>query len=210
MAEVDCAEIYRELAIADPAEIMQIFMRGGGRSVVQRRANGFPGVKLLTIESDYKVFKGLDDMTVAAAAQMPDFTAGEYPHEMREVVGCKRPHCRKKLKMDFKRARYAAPVKEQPALPVPTPAPRRRGGLSQKMQLLVLINTMVGGSVDAEFTSVQMRQVPEIDAIQQVSQRRALRALVKDKCVWHDNTSLHSGIYKLTSFGIEKIMALRK
>jgi hypothetical protein len=88
------------------------------------------------------------------------------------------------------------------------PSRRRRGPLSQKLQLLVLIHEMVGGRIDVEFTSAQMRDVPAIDSIQNASQRRALRALVNDGCVWHNSTSLHSGIYKLTAAGVAQIMVL--
>jgi hypothetical protein len=217
------------------AEIMQIFMRGGGRSVMQRRANGYPGVKLLTIESDYRVFKGLDDLTVAAAARMPDFTAGEYPHEMREVVGCKRPHCRKKLKMDFKRARYAtpnlepppvfaiAPVAEPPGTTVAEPLALQQAPIQNvstramviarnkgdRKALLSGIYELAQGRLDVVVTSQQMKAVPALLDIISRSKSNALAGLVTNGHVLSvkdpANPRRRTGEYTLTEAGRQKV-----
>jgi hypothetical protein len=205
------------------AEIMQIFMRGGGRSVTQRRANGYPGVSLLTIESDFKVFKGLDDLTVAAAAQMPNFTAGEYPHELREVVGCKRPHCRKKLKMDFKRARFAAPVQEpEPVLPVAGPSRREvdptyvppdaiaavEGSVAAKyVSLRTQWERLLCGIYDKvrstdPFTTHLLTDLPDYKN----SKFRALNRELVNKKKFVDKAGRHA--YKLNQDGIDKALEL--
>jgi len=84
--------------------------RGWGRTVVQRRANGYPGILQLSFAHDAVIVKGLDAMTATAAASLPGMADAEYAHEHRPIFGEKRPLMRKQLKFPNKRARFADPV----------------------------------------------------------------------------------------------------
>lgn len=182
------------------AEILQVFLRCGGKTVAQRRANGFDGVSMLTAQADHRVFMGLDDMTVAAAANTPDFPDGEYAHELREAVGSKRPHARKPLKLDFKRARFAAPLADAVAEPVGPPAAPPAGAQARPahawQRLLCFIYDLVGGTEEV-FSTRQLSGCPDYSAQRCQCLRRELKERYKLA------VPVSYGKYKLTPIGID-------
>ena len=193
------------------AEILQVFLRCGGKTVQLRRENGFAGVSMLTGQPEYAGFMGLDDLTVAAAANTPDFPGGEYAHELRAVVGSKRPHVRKPLKLDFKRARFAAPLVADAVEPAAAaepiivaavvPAAAEPVARFQYEKVLVFIYNLVG-TTGRVFKTEELKACPTLGA----SNRRCLRRELKLK--YSFVVQLDRSQYQLTPQGVARALQL--